>query len=110
MNFSRANLISTKTGSGFLGFQIERKNWRRERCQASFLATLVFTPFHYLPRPLCHPSLVAPIHGSGFARPGLSFGSEIKLATITLTKLVKRFVGLASSWTLKAAQVREFSF
>ncbi|KAL4203046.1 hypothetical protein AMTRI_Chr02g224250 [Amborella trichopoda] len=36
--------------------------------------------------------------------PGLSSDSEIKLAVITLTKLVKHLVGLASGWALEAAR------
>ncbi|KAL4185999.1 hypothetical protein AMTRI_Chr10g8650 [Amborella trichopoda] len=35
---------------------------------------------------------------------------ELFIVVITLTKSVKFFVGLPSSWTLKVAQVPEFSF
>ncbi|KAL4203100.1 hypothetical protein AMTRI_Chr01g126190 [Amborella trichopoda] len=138
MNFSRlhgksqARKVLPWASSDFLGFQIEGQNWRRERCHAfvdcesSFLsdsmpeslATLLLAHSIITQDPRCHPSLVAPIHGSCFARVvelvvtsiGLSSGSKIKLAVITLTKLVKIVVRLASSWTLKAARVPEFSF
>ncbi|KAL4186015.1 hypothetical protein AMTRI_Chr09g31630 [Amborella trichopoda] len=74
MNFSRlhgksqARKVLPWASSGFLGFQIEGKNWRRERCHGSSLATLVLAHSIITPKPLCHPSLVAPIHGFGFAR------------------------------------------